>query len=167
HVKLDTPFLSNEQFAKLRHIRREGFKAITIPMFFPSGSGAAGLEAALEEMFAAADRVIAKGHNLIILSDRGVDEENTAIPALLAVSSLHHHLIRNGNRTKVSILLESGEPREVHHFALLLGYGANVINPYLVFETLEAHIDKGTLRGLSYYKAVNNYIKAATKGVVK
>lgn len=167
HVKLDGPFLSNEQFAKLRHIRREGFKAITIPIFFPTGSGAAGLAKALDEMFAAADRVIAKGHNLIILSDRGVDEENAAIPALLAVSSLHHHLIRNGNRTKVSILLESGEPREVHHFALLLGYGANVINPYLVFETFEHSIAQGTLRGISYEKAVKNYIKAATKGVVK
>ncbi|MEK4252240.1 glutamate synthase large subunit [Paenibacillus sp. FSL W7-1287] len=167
HVKLATPILSNEQFAKLRHIRREGFKAMTLPIFFASGSGEKGLEQALDEMFEAADRIIAKGHNLIILSDRGLDKDNTAIPALLAVSALHHHLIRNGNRTKVSILLESGEPREVHHFALLLGYGANVINPYLVFETLEAHIDKGTLRGLSYYKAVNNYIKAATKGVVK
>src|SRR5690606_29995887 len=167
HVKLATPILSNEQFAKLRHIRREGFKAMTLPIFFASGSGEKGLERALDEMFEAADRIIAKGHSLIILADRGLDKDNTAIPALLAVSALHHHLIRNGNRTKVSILLESGEPREVHHFALLLGYGANVINPYLVFETFEAHIDKGTLRGLSYYKAVNNYIKAATKGVVK
>lgn len=166
-VKLDTPFLSNEQFAKLRHIRREGFKAITIPMFFPSGSGAAGLEKALDELFAAADRVIEKGHNLIILSDRGVDAENAAIPALLAVSSLHHHLIRNGNRTKVSILLESGEPREVHHFALLLGYGANVINPYLVYETLDEMIATGKTRGTTYEKAVKNYIKAATKGVIK
>ena len=167
HVKLATPILSNEQFAKLRHIRREGFKAMTIPMFFPSGSGAKGLEQALEDMFAATDRIIAKGHNLIILSDRGLDQENTAIPALLALSALHHHLIRNGNRTKVSILLESGEPREVHHFALLLGYGANVINPYLVFETLEQNTSKGTLRGIAYEKAVKNYIKAATKGVVK
>jgi len=166
HIKLNTPFLSNEQFAKLRHIRREGFKAITIPIFFQANSGQAGLEQALVEMFEAADRLIAKGHNLIILSDRGVDEQNVAIPALLAVSSLHHHLIRNGMRTRVSILLESGEPREVHHFALLLGYGCNAINPYLVFETFEQQIAKGLL-AVNYDKAVYNYIKGVTKGVVK
>lgn len=167
HIKLDSPFLSNEQFAKLRHIRREGFKSITIPIFFQSHSGENGLEKAVEDMLAAADRVIAKGHNLIILSDRGVDENNVSIPALLAVSSLHHHLIKNGMRTKVSILLESGEPREVHHFALLLGYGCNAINPYLVFETYEQLIEKGLLTDLTYEKAVNNYIKGITKGVVK
>lgn len=167
HIKLNTPFLSNEEFAKLRHIRREGFKAITVPIFFPANSGEAGLEAAIEEMFAAADRVIAKGHNLIILSDRGVDKDNVSIPALLAVSSLHHHLIKNGMRTRVSILLESGEPREVHHFALLLGYGCNAINPYLVFETYEQQIEKGLLTDITYEKAVYNFIKGVTKGVVK
>ena len=167
HIKLSTPFMSNEEFAKLRHIRREGFKAITVPIFFEAGTGEAGLEKALNDMFEAADRVIAKGHNLIILSDRGVDEQNVAIPALLAVSSLHHHLIKNGMRTRVSILLESGEPREVHHFALLLGYGCNAINPYLVFETYDQLISKGLMTNITYEKAVYNYIKGVTKGVVK
>ncbi len=167
HIKLDTPILSNEQFAKLRHVRREGFKAITLPIFFPSDKGEEGLRDALAEMCEAADRVISKGHNLLILSDRGVDKDNAAIPALLAVSALHHHLIRQGTRTKVAILLESGEPREVHHFALLLGYGVNAVNPYLAFESLDDMITQGMLRGVSHEKAVKNYIKGATKGVVK
>ncbi|PZD95510.1 glutamate synthase large subunit [Paenibacillus sambharensis] len=167
HIKLATPILSNEEFAKLRHIRRPGFKAITIPIFFPADEGEAGLRAALKTMCEAADRVIAHGHNIIILSDRGIDKENAAIPALLAVSALHHHLIRTGMRTKVSLMLESGEPREVHHFALLLGYGVSAVNPYLAFETLDDMIRQGMLRGISHEKAVKNYIKAATKGVVK
>lgn len=166
-IRLETPILSNEEFAKLRHIRRPGFKAMTIPILFPADQGAEGLRQALDTLCEAADRVIAKGHNILILSDRGVDAENAAIPALLAVSSLHHHLIRQETRTKVSILLESGEPREVHHFALLLGYGVNAVNPYLAFETLDDMITQGLLQGISHYKAVNNFIKAATKGVVK
>jgi glutamate synthase (NADPH/NADH) large chain len=167
HIRLATPILSNEEFAKLRHIRRPGFKSITIPIFFPAAEGEAGLRNALQTINEAADRVIAKGHNIIILSDRGIDKDNAAIPALLAVSALHHHLIRQGTRTKVSLLLESGEPREVHHFALLLGYGVSAVNPYLAFETLDDMIRQGMLRGLSHDKAVKNFIKAATKGVVK
>lgn len=167
HIKLDTPILSNEQFAKLRHVRRPGFRSITLPIFFPANEGETGLRAALTQMCEAADRVIAKGHNLLILSDRGVDKENAAIPALLAVAALHHHLIRQGTRTKVAILLESGEPREVHHYALLLGYGVSAVNPYLAFESLDDMIKQGMLRGVSHDKAVKNYIKAATKGVIK
>lgn len=167
HIKLDTPILSNEQFAKLRHVRRPGFRAITLPIFFPASEGEEGLRAALKQMCEAADRVIDKGHNLLILSDRGVDKDNAAIPALLAVSALHHHLIRQGTRTKVALLLESGEPREVHHFALLLGYGVSAVNPYLAFETLDDMIRQGMLRGVSHDKAVKNFIKAATKGVIK
>ncbi|WP_314590527.1 glutamate synthase large subunit [Paenibacillus terrigena] len=166
-IHLSTPVLSNEEFAKLRHLHRPGFKSITIPMFFLANEGSNGLRDALQVMCEAADRVIAKGHNIIILSDRGIDAENAAIPALLAVSTLHHHLIRQGTRTKVSILLESGEPREVHHFALLLGYGVSAVNPYLAFETLDDMIRQGLLRGVTHEKAVKNFIKAATKGVVK
>lgn len=166
-IRLESPILSNEDLAKLRHIRRPGFKATTLPILFPAGQGAEGLRQALDSLCEAADRVITKGHNLLILSDRGVDTENAAIPALLAVSSLHHHLIREKTRTKVSILLESGEPREVHHFALLLGYGVSAVNPYLAFETLADMIDQGMLQGISPQKAVSNFIKAAMKGVVK
>ncbi|AZN40008.1 glutamate synthase large subunit [Paenibacillus albus] len=167
HIKLATPVLSNEEFAKLRHIRRPGYKSITLPTLFAADKGEEGLRFALKQMCEAADRVIAKGHNILILSDRGVDRENAAIPSLLAVSALHHHLIREGTRTKVSILLESGEPREVHHFALLLGYGVSAVNPYLAFETLDDMIRQGMLRGVKHDKAVKNFIKAATKGVVK
>ncbi|MFD1136177.1 glutamate synthase large subunit [Paenibacillus urinalis] len=166
-IRLATPILSNEEFAKIRHIRRPGFRSMTIPIFFPAKEGAEGLKNAMEVLFEAADRVIEKGHNILILSDRGMDAENAAIPALLAVSGLHHHLIRQGTRTKVSILLESGEPREVHHYAVLLGYGVSAVNPYLAFETLDDMIQQGMLRGISHDKAVKNYIKAATKGVVK
>ncbi|MDN4068587.1 glutamate synthase large subunit [Paenibacillus vini] len=166
-IRLESPILSNEDLAKLRHIRRSGFKATTLPILFPAGQGVEGLRQALDSLCEAADRVIAEGHNLLILSDRGVDAENAAIPALLAVSSLHHHLIREKTRTKVSILLESGEPREVHHFALLLGYGVSAVNPYLAFETLADMIGQGMLQGISPQKAVSNFIKAAMKGVVK
>ncbi|AKG33520.1 glutamate synthase large subunit [Paenibacillus durus] len=166
-IALETPILSNEDFAKIRHVRRTGFKSMTIPTLFPAELGAEGLRTALDRLNEAADRVIEKGHNILILSDRGVDRENAAIPALLAVSSLHHHLIRQGTRTKVTILLESGEPREVHHYALLLGYGVSAVNPYLAFESLDDMISQGLLRGVSHEKAVKNYIKAATKSVVK
>lgn len=166
-IILNTPILSNEEFAKVRHVRRPGFKAMTIPIFFEAAKGAEGLQAALVNLCEAADRVIAKGHNFLILSDRGMDKENAAIPALLAVACLHHHLIRQGTRTRVSLLLESGEPRDIHHFALLLGYGISAVNPYLVFETMQDMIKQGMLRGISHDKAVKNYIKAVTKGVVK
>ncbi|RED63181.1 glutamate synthase large subunit [Cohnella lupini] len=166
-IKVKSPILSNEQFAKLRHIRRPGFKSITLPIFFVAARGAEGLEAALNELCEAADRVISHGHNILILSDRGIDRDNAAIPALLAVSCLHHHLIREGTRTKVSLLLESGDPREVHHFALLLGYGVSAINPYLALESLDDMIRQGLLVGITHEKAVYNYMKAATKGVVK
>lgn len=166
-IRIESPILSNEDFAKLRHVHRPGFRAMTIPILFPAAEGAEGLRQAIDILCDAADRVIEKGHNVLILSDKGVDAENAAIPSLLAVSSLHHHLIQRETRTKVTLLLESGEPREVHHFALLLGYGVSAVNPYLAFETIHDMIGQGMLRGLTPDKAVKNYIKAATKGVVK
>ncbi|CAM3645903.1 glutamate synthase large subunit [Cohnella lubricantis] len=167
HIRLQSPIVSNEDFAKLRHVHRPGFKSITLPIFFPADQGEQGLRDAVKTLCEAADRVIARGHNILILSDRDIDADNAAIPSLLAVSALHHHLIRQGTRTKVSILLESGEPREVHHFALLLGYGVSAVNPYLAFETLDDLIRQGRLRNISHEKAVKNYLKAANKGVVK
>src|SRR4030095_14157731 len=100
---------------------------------------------AMKNLFAAADKAIADGINVLILSDRGIDHDNAAIPSLLAVSGLHHHLIRHGTRTRVERVLESGEPREVHHFSLLIGYGCGAINPYLAFETLDDMIREGLL----------------------
>ncbi len=171
-IRLKSPILTNAELAKLRGIGgrkpyRDGFSAITLPMLFPSGSGGTGLSAALDELFAATDRGIAAGANLVILSDRGISRDEAAIPALLAVGGLHHHLIRHGTRSRVSLLVESGEPREVHHFACLIGYGADAVNPYLAFETIRDLIERRLLTGIAYDDAVGKYLKAVTKGVIK
>src|SRR5207237_4730673 len=126
-----------------------------------------GLETAMSNLCDEASRAIETGVNVIILSDRGIHKEHAAIPALLAVAGLHHHLIREGTRTRVGLVLESGEPREVHHFSLLIGYGAGAINPYLAFETLDDLIRLGLLKGVDHKTACKNYVKAAVKGVVK
>ena len=171
-IKLEHPILTNEDLEKLRHVDRPGFKAVTLPILFKAGSSAGvspanNLEAALENLFAATDLAIAGGSNIIILSDRGISAENAPIPALLALAGLHHHLIRQGTRTRVGLVLESGEPREVHHFALLIGYGCSAINPYLAFDSLDDLIHEGLLPGLDHKTAVKKYIKGAVKGVVK
>ena len=166
-ICLDAPFLSDQELEKLRAIDREGFSSQTLSLLFPVGGGPGSLEKALQLLFKTADAALAKGHNILILSDRGIDREWVAIPALLAVSGLHHHLIRAGSRTRASMVLESGEPREVHHFATLLGYGASAINPYLAFETLEDMIGQGMLPGLDPATAQRQYLKACIKGVVK
>ena len=136
-------------------------------MVFKAEEGAAGLESALNAIFVAADQAIANGSSLIILSDRTIDQDHAPIPALLAVAGLHHHLIRNGTRTRVGLVLESGEPREVHHFATLIGYGCGAINPYLVFDTIEGMIADQLLPPIALEKACQNFIKAVTKGVIK
>jgi glutamate synthase (ferredoxin) len=194
-IKLEHPLLTNEDLEKLRHVDRTGFKAITLPILFKSRTGfqpvqqpqhqsgeqnvgcadagrqdacpTLNLEAALDQLFVAADKAIAGGSNIIILSDRGISAEKAPIPAMLAVSGLHHHLIRQGTRTRVGLVLESGEPREVHHFALLIGYGCSAINPYLAYESLDDLIHEGLLPGLDHKTAVKKYIKAVVKGVVK
>lgn len=166
-IRLKSPILSNEDFERLRHINHRDFKSVTLPILYPADGGGKALEAALQKMYELASRAIKNGSNLIVLSDRGIGHEHAAIPALLAVAGLHHHLIREGTRTKVGIILESGEPREVHHFALLIGYGAGAINPYLAFETLDDMIRQGLLKGVDHKTAVKNYVKAVTKGVVK
>lgn len=167
HIRLKTPILSIEELAKLKYNEREGFQPHTLPTLFDAAGGAAALELGLKSLFAAADEAIRQGAGLLILSDRGVNETKAAIPTLLAVSGLHHHLIREGTRMKVSLIVESGEPREVHHYALLLGYGASAINPYLAIESLDGMIGQNILTGVTYTEAVYRYIKAVTKGVVK
>ena len=166
-IKLEHPILTNEDLEKLRHVDRPGFKAVTLPILFKAAEGAQGLESALDQLFAATDKAIAGGSNIIILSDRGISAENAPIPAMLAVSGLHHHLIRQGTRTRVGLVLESGEPREVHHFALLIGYGCSAINPYLAYDSLDDLIHEGLLVGMDHKTAVKKYIKAVVKGVVK
>ncbi len=166
-IILSSPILSNEEMGKLRHVTRPGFKAITLPMLYKVAAGGSGLEKALDDLCQKSSKAIQQGANLLILSDRGLNETDAPIPALLAVSTVHHHLIREGSRTKVGFILESGEPREVHHFALLLSYGAGAINPYLAFETLDDMIRQRMLNGITHEKAVKNYLKSVVKGVIK
>jgi glutamate synthase (ferredoxin) len=166
-IRLDHPLLCNQELEKLRQIDRPGFKSATLSLLFPAARGASAMERGLEALFAAADVAVEAGSNILILSDRGVDRIHAAIPALLAVSGLHHHLVNSGTRTRVSLVLESGEPREVHHFAVLLGYGVTAINPYLAIESLDDMILQGMLPDLDHKKAVKNFVKAAIKGVVK
>jgi glutamate synthase (ferredoxin) len=169
-IKLKSPILKNEELEKIRHL--DGtlagrFKTKTISILFPAKDGAAGLRKAMEDICQQASQAIAEKHDFLILSDRGVDRDHVPIPALLATAGVHHHLIREGTRTKVGLILESGEPREVHHFALLIGYGAGAINPYLAFETLDDMIHQGQLPGVDHSKAVKNFVKAVDKGVAK
>jgi glutamate synthase (ferredoxin) len=166
-IELNYPVLTNEEFAKLKHINQAGFKSVTLSMLFKASDGEAGLVKALEDLCVRASAAVEAGANILILSDRGVDEECAPVPALLAVAGVHHHLIREGSRTRVGLVVESGEPREVHHFSLLIGYGAGAINPYLAFETLDEMIRQGLLPGVQPKDARKNYVKAAVKGVVK
>ena len=166
-INLKTPIITNEELAKLQGAGDQGFTSVTLPILFAAKAGEAALEQALDEICRAADAAIAQGASLIILSDRGIGPEQAAIPALLAVAGLHHHLIRNGTRTRVGIVLESGEPREVHHFALLIGYGCGAINPYLVFDTIDGMMADQILPPMDRHKAQQNLIKAVTKGVIK
>ncbi|GAE27829.1 glutamate synthase [Halalkalibacter wakoensis JCM 9140] len=162
-IELDSPILKNEQLAKLL---KSPFKIKTISTLF-SVNSEWDFEKRLDELFADVDQAVVNGASLLLLSDRGVDEEYAALPALLAVSSLHHHLIRSGTRSKVSILIETAEAREVHHLAALLGFGAEAINPYLAYESLQGLIENGDLRGTSIDQAINVYCQAATDGILK
>ena len=166
-IELKSPILTNEEFAKLKHLDQPGYKSVTLSILYPVGKGAKGMEKSLNDLFKKANQSIADGINILILSDRGIDAKNAAIPSLLAVSGLHHHLIRKGTRTRVGLVLESGEPREVHHFSLLIGYGCGAINPYLAFETLDDMIRQGLLVNVDHKTACKNFAKAAVKGVVK
>jgi glutamate synthase (ferredoxin) len=166
-ITLDTPILTNREFYKLVHIDELGYRSRTLGILYPVHSGGPGLEKSLSELCAKADAAIADGVNILVLSDRGHNRTRAPIPALLAVSALHHHLINAGTRMQVAIVIESGEPREVHHFALLIGYGASAINPYLVFESIDDRIQRGIWTGVDAKQATRTYVKAATKGVVK
>ena len=166
-IRLKNPILTNEQLAKIAHIKQAGFKSQKLPMLFPVKDGAQGLEKAMDYLCTLADEAIEQGVNIFILSDRGVSRDMAPIPALLATAGLHHHLIRQKTRTQCALVVESGEPREVHHFALLIGYGATAINPYMAYETLYDMIDQGLVTDIAYDKAKANYIKASLKGIVK
>jgi len=166
-IRLKSPILTNADLARLRNVKWTGFASCTLPILFRAADDGPGLEQAMSDLCRAADLAIEQGVNILILSDRGVDRDHAPIPALLAVSGLHHHLIRQGTRTRVSLILESGEPREVHHFATLVGYGASAINPYLLYESLADMIQEGLLTNMTYAEAEKNLVKAIVKGIVK
>ena len=166
-IELKSPVLTNEEFAKLKHLDLPGFKSITLPILFKVADGPGGLEQAMDQLYGRLSQAIADGYNVVVLSDRGVNREWAPIPSLLAVGGAHHHLIRQGTRTRVGLVLESGEPREIHHFSLLIGYGCGAINPYLAFQSLNDLIRQGLLTGMDHQTACKNYLKAAMKGVVK
>ncbi|HKZ08669.1 MAG TPA: glutamate synthase large subunit, partial [Methylomirabilota bacterium] len=166
-LKLKTPILDNEEVARVRHSDVPHYTSKTIQMVYPVGGGGAALAAALEDLCRQASDAVNEGHAYLILSDRGVNERLAPIPSLLATAGVHHHLIREGLRVRVGLIVESGDAREVHHAALLLGYGAGAINPYLAFETLDDMIRQDMLPGLDHATAVKHYIKALNKGVLK
>ena len=166
-IRLKTPILSNPELAQLRTVNRPGLRAATLPILFRAAEGDQGLSDALDVLFAAAETAIENGNTILVLSDRGVNRERAPIPALLAVSGLHHHLIRQGKRTRVGIVLESGEPRTVHHFCTLIGYGAQAVNPYMAFASIADMINEGMLTDIAYSEAAEGYVRSATKGVVK
>jgi len=167
-VELKWPVLTNEEFAKIRRTNLPGLRTGVLPILFRVARGEKGLAKSMEELSVMARRMIEEEEiNVLILSDRGVTKDFAPIPALLAVAGLHHYLIREGLRTKVSLVVETGEAREVHHFALLIGYGVTAINPYVAFETIDDMIREGMLPGLDHKKGCANFVKAASKGVVK
>ena len=168
-LEVRQPILTNEDLEKIRAISKmddNHFKSTTLDMMFPAELAAGGLRAALDALCAKAEAAVRDGINIIILSDRRVSEAAIPIPSLLACAAVHHHLIRQGQRTSVGIVLESGEPREVHHFACLAGYGAEAINPYLAFETVIAMKDQLPQK-LDEKEIVKRYIKSIDKGLLK
>ncbi len=164
-LRLKSPLLSDEELAQIRALDLPGLSSVTIPTLFNARNGS--LEQALEDLCAAASQAIVDGKNIIILSDRGVDGQHAPIPTLLATGAVHHHLTREGTRTRVGLVVESGEPREVQHICLLVGYGAGAINPYLALESVRDLAERGELNGTEPDYAVYNFIKANEKGILK
>ncbi len=171
-IEMDTPIIDNVQLEQLLYMDEvpsvDGFTAL-LPALYPVADGARGLERALNGVFASADALIDQGASALVISDRGATRDMAPIPSLLATSAVHHHLIRTKQRNRVGLVVETGEAREVHHLCLLLGFGAATINPYLVFETLDAMVERGEygLGELTKEQAHANYIKAAGLGILK
>ena len=162
------PIIHNEHVAKLRHLPPHvPFRSTTLSMLFDPSSDGPGLERAMADLCRKASQAVAAGFDILILSDRGVGPRLAPIPSLLATAGVHHHLVREGTRTKCGLVIESGDAREVHHVSLLLGYGAGVVNPYVAFETIDDMIRQGMLPGIERDKAIQHYIKALNKGVLK
>ena len=163
NLKINNPILTNTDLLKIKNMNVEGFKVETIPITYYKNTS---LEKAIDHLFVEVDRAHREGTNIVILSDRGVDENHVAIPSLLAVGAVQHYLVQTKKRTSMAVILESGEPRDVHHFATLLGYGASAINPYLAQESIQELIDLNML-DKDYYAAVDDYNNAIISGIVK
>ncbi len=166
-LKLPHPILTNLDLEKLRRVSWGDFLATTLPCVFRSAGGGVELERALDGICRRASLAIRDNYRLLILSDRGVDGEHAPIPSLLALTAVHNHLVREGLRTQVALIIESGEPREVMHYALLIGYGASAVNPYLAIESLEHLAQQGRLGNVTFEAALKNYKKAINKGLLK
>ena len=174
-ILLPQPILRNHELAKLVnldpddevHGHKHGMRSAVISCLYPVAKGGAGLRRALDDIRAEASKAIADGARILILSDRESNMGMAPIPSLLSVSAVHHHLVRERTRTQVGLIVESGDAREVHHMAMLIGFGAGAINPYMAFESISDMIDRGVIEGIDRDKALSNYIKAAGKGVLK
>ena len=162
-LKINNPILTNTDILKLKNIKEPGFKTAVVPIVYYKGIK---LEKAIEQVFVEVDKAHKDGANIIILSDRGVDEYHVQIPSLLAVSAVHQYLVKTKKRTTLSLVLESGEPRSVHHFATLLGYGASAVNPYLAHETIKQMVEEGMINK-DPYAAIDDYNEAILSGIVK
>ena len=166
-LRIQNPVLCNEDIVKLKALDKDDLKTKNLSILYPVAAGAAAMEKALDQLVKDAVAAIEEGYTIIILSDRGVNKENAAIPALLAAGALQHGLTRERHRSSCGIVLETAEAREVHHFALLFGYGVTAVNPYLVYEILDEMILEGFLKDVTKEKAVKNYIKAVGLGINK
>lgn len=162
-LKIENPILTNTDMLKIKRMKVNGFKVEVIPIIYYTSTS---LEKAIDRVCMEADRAFKDGANILVLSDRGVDENHVAIPSLLAISAVQQHLVKTKKRTRVSLILESAEPREVHHFATLLGFGASAVNPYLAIDTIREMINNDML-DKDYYAAVDDYTKSIKKGIVK
>ncbi len=167
-LKLKEPFLTNRELAKIRQLNIGKLRSKTLSSLFDVTGESGSLARAVERLCTEASQAVSEGYPILILSDRGVEADRAAIPSLLATAAVHHHLIRNGERTKVGLVVETGEPREVHHMAMLIGFGAGAVNPYLAFETIGDICEKQSVpKPLAFSQAEDNYIKALHKGALK
>ncbi len=165
-VKLTSPVVTNTELDILQNLRYKGFRTVSLPMLFEAEKGAAGMEEAIGRICAEAEKAVDEGYNYVILSDRGVDEKRAPVPSLIALSAVHHYLIDKKKRSQIALIVESGEVREIMHVALLTGYGASAVNPYMAFAVLEEMVNRGELQ-LDYQTAEKHYIKAVNKGILK
>ncbi|HUJ20126.1 MAG TPA: glutamate synthase large subunit [Bryobacteraceae bacterium] len=167
-LRMPHPILTNRDLERLRRVSQGDLLCTTLPALFRADGGSKELERALDGLCRRASLAIKNGYTMIILSDRGIDEDYAPIPSLLALTAVHNHLVREKTRTQVALIMETGEPREVMHFCLLIGYGASAVNPYLAIETLEYMANNGLLpEGVPFEKALKNYIKSINKGLLK